>query len=143
MKYVSDSMGLSWHSEKLNVLLFHSDRQEEAFYTTTTTPPCRTMMGAPETGTLKPLKPTPIQHTLFPQGFHQQAPSNSSASLWDTKCASGGLMKTSNYLVPEGKPSESRASPPPVQGTGRLSAIAERGQPLRDSSNNSAHGKML
>lgn len=36
-------------------------------------------------------------------------------------------METSNYSVPEGKPSASRAGPPPVRGTGRLSAVAERG----------------
>lgn len=59
-------MGLSWHSEKLNVLLFHSGGQEVAFYTMTTTLPCRTMMGALEMGTLKP---TPEIAHPFPTGL--------------------------------------------------------------------------
>lgn len=65
-KQASDSMGLSWHSEKLNVLLFHSGGQEVAFYTTTTTLPCRTTMGALEMGTLKP---TPEIAHPFPTGL--------------------------------------------------------------------------
>lgn len=68
-------MGLSWHSEKLSVLLFHPGGQLEAFYTTRTTLPCRTMMDAPVMGTLKP---TPETAPLLPQGFYQQAPTNSS-----------------------------------------------------------------
>lgn len=89
----------------------------------------------------QPLK----QHTLLPQGFYQQAATNSSVNLWDTKCMSGGLIRKSNYFAPWGKPSESRASPPPVRGTGTLSAIAERGQPVRDFSSkpNSSHRKTL
>lgn len=51
-------MGLSWHSEKLSVLLFHPGGQQEAFYTTTTTLPCRTMMDAPAMGTLTPTPET-------------------------------------------------------------------------------------
>lgn len=66
LKHVSDSMGLSWHSEKLNVLLFHSGGQEKAFYTTTTTLPRRTVTGAPEMGTLKP---TPETAHPFPIGL--------------------------------------------------------------------------
>lgn len=50
-------MGLSWHSEKLSVL-FHPGGQQEAFYTTTTTLPCRTTMDAPVMGTLKPTPET-------------------------------------------------------------------------------------
>lgn len=97
-------------------------------------------MGPPEMGTLEP----EIAHP-FPTGFHQQAPSNSSESLWNTKHASGGLMKTSRYFAPEGKPGESKARPLPVWGIGMLSVIAERGQPLRDSSSkpNPSHGKTL
>lgn len=89
----------------------------------------------------QPLK----QHPLLPQGFPQQAPTTSSASLWDTECTSAGLITKSNYFAPRGKPSKSRASPPPVRGTGRLSAVAERGQPVRDSSSkpNSSHRKTL
>lgn len=94
-------MGLSWHSENLYVLLFHSSGQEEAFYTTTTTLPCSMMLDAPEWAHWnhwnQPLK----QRTPFPQAFHQWAPSNSSVSLWDTKCKSGGLIQTSNYSAPE------------------------------------------
>lgn len=41
-----------------SVLLFHPGGQQEAFYTTTTTLPCRTMMDAPAMGTLKPTPET-------------------------------------------------------------------------------------
>lgn len=58
-KHASNLMGLSWHSEKLRVLLFHSGGQEEAFYTMTPTLPCRTPTGALQMGTPKP---TPFSH---------------------------------------------------------------------------------
>lgn len=135
-------MGLRWHSEKLNVLLFHLGGQEVAFYTTTTTLPCRTTMDALEMGTLKP---TPEMAHPFPRGL----PPTSSCQFL---CESVGyqvhiwwLNENVHYFAPEGKPRDSRASPPPARGTGRLSAIAERGWPLRDSSSksNSSHGKTL
>jgi len=65
-KHASDSMGFSWHSEKLNVFLFHSGGQEEAFYATITTLPCRTTMDALEMGTLEP---APETAHPFPTGL--------------------------------------------------------------------------
>lgn len=67
LKHISDSMGLSWHSEKLNVLLFHSGGQEEAFCTTTTTLPCRTTNGHSrdghaETTETNPWNTAPFSH---------------------------------------------------------------------------------
>lgn len=118
---------------------FHSDDREEAFCTATTTLPCRTTRGRLQTHRGRP----PEQHALFPAGF---PPARSFQFL----CESAGYQVhiwwlNGNVQLLRAGGRARRAGPPPVRGTGRLSATAERGWPSGCSSSkpNSSRGKAL
>lgn len=70
-KHASDSTGLSWHSEKLNVLLFHAGGQEAAFCTTTTTLPCSIDNGTSRDGHTGTWNSTSFPHRLPPTSSFQ------------------------------------------------------------------------
>lgn len=118
-----------------------SDEREEAPNATTTALHCTTMTAAPVRRAQWNHRPQAHNSTPLPSSLHQHAASRSSAGPWDSKCTSGGFNE--NVQLLQGR--REASSPPPARGTGRLSAVAERGQPWRHSSSkpNSSHGKTL